>query len=290
MDFLNRRLRWIDRAQRSHPVTSFPIAVIKKYSEDKGGYQAALLTYYGFLSLFPALLIVITLVRWTLGSDSHLKQRVITSITNYFPLIGSDLQQNLHGFSKTGLPLLLGIAVLVYGLRGAADVFRHTVNNVWRVPEKERSGFWPALGRSALIVLVAGGGFLGSAILTSYARAAKHDDVIRAILLLASAGVIFATFLTATTLAVNRQLRRRVLWAGAATTTIALVLLQGLGGYFIARELKNLNNLYGTFAVVLGFFFLIYLQSQIIVYSMEISSVKALKLWPRKLVGEEKDD
>lgn len=288
MEYLNRRIQWLDTVQRKYPFFGFPVAVIKKYGEDKGGYQAALLTYYGFLSLFPAVLIAITAVRWTLPADSHLKQRVITSITNSFPLIGPDLQENLHGFSKTGLPLLLGLLVLFYGLRGAADVFRHTVNNVWRVPEEDRSGFWPALGRSSLIIAIAGLGFILSAILTGYASAAKHDLWIRLLLVLASAVVIFGGFLWATKIALNREVRRRELWLGAGTTTVALIALQYLGKYLLSHELKNLNNLYGAFAAVLGFFFFIYVQSQIIVYSMEISSVRALKLWPRKLTGGKK--
>jgi uncharacterized BrkB/YihY/UPF0761 family membrane protein len=249
MEQINRRVQRFDRFQRSHPIVGFPIAVVKKYSEDRGGYQAALLTYYGFLSLFPTVLITITLVRWLLQSDSHLKQRIITSVTSYFPLIGTDLQENLHGFSKTGLPFLIGMLVLIYGLRGAADVFRHTVNNVWHVPEDERSGFWAALGRSALIIMVAGVGFFGSAVLTGYANAASYHLLLRFILLI----------------------------------------LQNIGRYLLSHELRNLNNLYGAFAAVLGFFFWVYLQSQIIVYAMEINSVHRLKMWPRSLVGKESE-
>jgi YihY family inner membrane protein len=287
MEYLKRRLHWLDRLQRSHPIAGFPVAVIKKYSDDKGGYQAALLTYYGFLSLFPAILISITLVRWLLQSDSQLRQRIITSITNYVPLIGQDLQENLHGFSKTGLPLLVGMFVLLYGLRGAADVYRHTVNNVWRVPDEERSGFWAALARSGIIIAIAAIGFLGSAVLTGYASASKHDLLPRILLLLASSLVIFVAFLLATKLSLSRRVKRREIWLSAAITTVGLLLLQNLGGYLLSHELKNLNSLYGTFAAVLGLFFLIYLQSQILVYSLEINSVKALRLWPRKLVGED---
>lgn len=288
MNIFEKTARRFDALQQSHPVLSFPIAVIKKYGEDKGGYQAALITYYGFLSLFPAVLIAITLVRWFLQGDSHLRQRVIVGITDYFPLIGKDLQDNLHGFSQTGLPLLIGFVVLLYGLRGAADVFRHTVNNVWRVPEEDRSGFFPALARSSTIIGIAGLGLLGSAVLSSYATAAQHDVWLRILLLLASAITVFFTFLFATKFALNRTARRRELWAGAATTTIGLVALQNLGGYALSHELKNLNNLYGAFAAVLAFFFWIYVQSQIIVYSMEIITVRALKLWPRILIGGDK--
>ena len=44
----------LDTFQRRHKVIGFPIAVIYKFTDDQGNYLAALMTYYGFLALFPA--------------------------------------------------------------------------------------------------------------------------------------------------------------------------------------------------------------------------------------------
>jgi hypothetical protein len=46
---VNRIIVWADRLQRKHDVLGFPYAVVKKYGDDGGGRQAALITYYGFL-------------------------------------------------------------------------------------------------------------------------------------------------------------------------------------------------------------------------------------------------
>ena len=54
---VNRIIAWADRLQREHGVLGFPFAVVKKYGDDAGGRQAALITYYGFLSIFPLLLL-----------------------------------------------------------------------------------------------------------------------------------------------------------------------------------------------------------------------------------------
>ena len=286
MDHLNRRLRWLDRTQRSHRSTAFSFAVVKKYSDDQGGYHAALLTYYGFLSLFPTLLITTTVVQWLLQADSHLKQRVITSVTNFFPIIGQQLQQNVQGFSKTGLPLLVGFLVLLYGLRGVADVFRHIVNNVWRVPAEDRSGFWPGVGRSFTIIVVAGVGFLASAIAASYAGSAGHHLALRILLVVASTLFVFGAFLLAVKIALNKAVGVRQIWLGGATVAIGSLILQSLGRLFLGHELKNLNDLYGTFAVVLGLFFWLYLVAQIIVYAIEVDSVRWLRLWPRSIMGD----
>ena len=48
---VNRIIAWADRLQRKHGALGFPYAVVKKYGDDEGGRQAALITYYGFLSL-----------------------------------------------------------------------------------------------------------------------------------------------------------------------------------------------------------------------------------------------
>ncbi|HWT55907.1 MAG TPA: YihY/virulence factor BrkB family protein [Candidatus Microsaccharimonas sp.] len=287
MDYINHRLHWLDRLQRSHPIFGFPFAVIKKYSDDKGGYQAALLTYYGFLSLFPTLLLTTTAMQWFLHADSHLKQRVISSVTNYFPIIGQQLQQNVHGFSKTGLPFLIGLLVLLYGLRGTADVFRQTVNNIWHVPIDKRSGFWSSLARNFTIVGIGGAGFIASAITASYAASSRHNLLLHILLILLSAFFIFCTYMVVLKISLSREVRVRRMWVGAAITTIGLLALQTLGGLILKHELKNLNNLFGTFAVVLGLFFWLYLQTQFLVYAMETDTVRIKKLWPRSFMGKD---
>lgn len=280
-----KRIRKIDNFQQSHAVTAFGFAVIKKYGDDQGGYKAALLTYYGFLSLFPLLLIVTTVAQWTLGGDSHLKQSIISGATTYFPIIGNQLQHNVHGFSKTGLPLIIGLLVLIYGLRGVADAFRQMVNDVWRVPATDRSGYFPALARSFSIVAVGGLGFLSAAVVASYATAHGHGPLLRVLFITVSAVLLFASFLFVIKTALNRSTKMfKNIWVGAAVATVGLLILQSLGGYIITHELKNLDNLYGTFAVVLGLLFWLYLQTQLVVYAVEIDTVRVLKLWPRSIL------
>ncbi len=54
---VNRVIAWADRLQRKHGLLGFPYAVVKKYGDDEGGREAALITYYGFLSIVPLLLL-----------------------------------------------------------------------------------------------------------------------------------------------------------------------------------------------------------------------------------------
>ena len=69
----------LDRFQRKHPWAGFPLAVVYKYFDDFGAYLAALLTYYGFVSLFPLLLLLSTVLGFVLAGDQSLQHELLTS-------------------------------------------------------------------------------------------------------------------------------------------------------------------------------------------------------------------
>ena len=67
----------VDAFQRRHPVVGFPIGVMYKFGEDQGPYLAALITYYGFLSLFPLLLLLTSVLAFVLDGHPELQQEII---------------------------------------------------------------------------------------------------------------------------------------------------------------------------------------------------------------------
>src|ERR1700745_606240 len=77
---VNRVFSWADRVQRRHGVVGFPYAVVKKYGDDDGGRQAALITYYGFLSIFPLLLLGVAVLSRVLADHADLRRRLIAEI------------------------------------------------------------------------------------------------------------------------------------------------------------------------------------------------------------------
>ena len=77
---VNRVIAWADRMQRQHGVLGFPYAVVKKYGDDGGGRQAALITYYGFLSIFPLLLLGVAVLSRVLADHPDLRQKLIAAI------------------------------------------------------------------------------------------------------------------------------------------------------------------------------------------------------------------
>ncbi len=101
----------IDRFQQSRRIPSIIFAIIRKYGDDNAGYLASLITYYGFLSLFPLLLAATSLI--SIADSYHLPfaANVTAALANNFPLIGQELQNNVHGLKSSGLSLVIGIAL-----------------------------------------------------------------------------------------------------------------------------------------------------------------------------------
>src|SRR5579875_206352 len=71
--------RRADRLQRRHRWAGLPLAVLYKFVDDQGSYLAALLTYYGFLSLFPLLLLAVTVLGFVLHGNPHLQHQLLNS-------------------------------------------------------------------------------------------------------------------------------------------------------------------------------------------------------------------
>ena len=265
----------------------FPYAVIKKYGDDEAGYQAALLTYYGFLSLFPLLLVLSTIVGLLAGEHQHLKDTIIADTTHYFPTLGSQLSEHVGSLHGGGLALVVGLLFTLYGARGIADAFRHGVNHIWRVPKVQRTGFPLAALRSLAIVILGGIGFILAASIAGYAVTAGHGVAFHILSIILNLIILFWVFLFLIKVSLPIHVTFREIEAGAASAAVGLVILQSLGTYILTHQLRNLNALYSNFAIVLGLLFWIYLQSQMVYYSIEIASVHSQKLWPRSLTGND---
>ncbi len=141
----------LDRMQRRHPGLGFPLAVLYKFVDDQGSYLAALITYYDFLSLFPLLLLLTSVLGFVLGGDAHLQQRVLNSTLSQFPVIGSQLGDP-KGLRGSGAGLVIGLLGAVYGGLGVAQAGQNAMNAAWHVPRNNRPNPIKARLRSLLLL------------------------------------------------------------------------------------------------------------------------------------------
>jgi len=285
----SRVLAAVDAYQREHRWLGFPIAVVYKFADDQGQYLAALITYYGLLSLFPLLLLLVTVLGFVLEGNPHLQAGVLDSALVQFPVIGSQLRGNVSSLTGSGVGLAIGIVGTLYGCLGVAGAMQNAFNRAWAVPRNRRPNPLRARARSLLLLPVLGVGVLvttGLAGVTTGAHAYGADVGARvgvaAILLamLTNIGVFMLAFrvLTAT------EVPTRGLRAGAIAAGVGWQVVQILGTLFVTHALRGTEEAYGVFGLVLGLIAWIYLLALVTVLATEISVVAAKRLWPRALL------
>ncbi len=271
--------------QQKHKFISFPYAVIKKYGEDSGGYQAALLTYYGFLSLFPLLLVATSILQIVLHSHPSARESVIQHATQYFPVLGEQLQSNIHTSGGAGVAVVIGLLLTLWGTKGVADVLQYSLNHIWQVPKIKRPGFPKNAIRSLAVIIIGGVGLVAASFLSGFAASLNRSFAARILATIVSVAVVYGVFwvIFKIALAPSAKISRKALLRTALTAAIGVQILQIAGGYLVLHQLGKLKHLYGTFAATLGLLFWIYLEARVVMYAAEVGSVFDKKLWPRSL-------
>src|SRR6202046_4060246 len=108
MNVVEGLARRADKAQQGVRPVAFAVGVFKKFGDDRGGSLAALMTFYGFLSLFPLLLLLVTILGFFGASEHSFVGRVENSAFSQFPVVGTKLSTNIHGLHDRSVPGLVG--------------------------------------------------------------------------------------------------------------------------------------------------------------------------------------
>ncbi|MFJ8584626.1 YihY/virulence factor BrkB family protein [Streptomyces sp. NPDC093595] len=110
---------------------------LKEFKDDELGDRAAGLTYYGVLSLFPGLLVLVSLLGL---AGKSVTQQVLDNLQNFAPGAARDVitnaVQQLQGSAGVGsLMAVVGLLVAVWSASGYIAAFIRASNAVYDLPE-----------------------------------------------------------------------------------------------------------------------------------------------------------
>jgi membrane protein len=286
MSALQRLLHRIDRFQQRHRALAYPIAVNKKFSDDHAGYLCALLAFFAFVSLFPLLLVLVTVLGLLLRGNPELQHRLLNSALADFPVIGQQLKTNINGIGRSGIGLVIGIIGSLLGARGLADATQYALNKLWAVPYARRPGFPHSWLRSYGIIAVLGLGMLSTTALSAIGAWGGQGAIglgVQVASVVLSLLVNMGLFWLAFHLATAGEISWRDQRLAAALAGIVWQILQIVGGLIVAHQVRHSSSLYGVFGVVLGLLAWLYFQARLTLYAVEADVVRIRRLWPRSL-------
>lgn len=277
-------LRRIDFYQQRHPWLGFPVAVAKKFGDDRAGNLAALIAYYGFFSIFPLLLVLVSLLGFALRGDPDLREAIVNSALAQFPVIGEQIRENVSAL-RSGVALGVGTLTALWAGMGVTQAALVAMNDVWDVPIKTRPKFLESRLRGLLLLVVLGSMTLASTVLSGIGTLeGTVGMLLRVVGFMGSLALNLIVFLVAFRLLTDRNVSWSDVFPGAALGALLWAILQAVGSFYVNHVVKDASELYGFFGFVLGLLAWIYLGAQVTLYAAEINVVRVDRLWPRSLL------
>jgi membrane protein len=266
------------------------VAVGKKFGEDRAGQLAALVAYYGFFSLFPLMLALVTLVGLLFEGDAGLQERIVGSALAQFPVLGDRIRQNIGALGGSTLALAVGLGGALWAGLGGIKAAQNAMDQIWDVPVKRQPNFLKALVRAVIMLFTLGAFLVLSTFLGGVAAGTEDASPVLKAAGIAGAFLLnFFVFWVAFKVLTVAEVSWGEVFPGALVASLLWSTLQALGGYIIGHRLESASETYGFFAVVIGLLTWLFLGGQVTLIAAEVNVVRTKRLWPRSLDLTEAD-
>ena len=261
---------------RDRPLVRRAVRVNERYGEDAGGYLAASIAYYAFLSLFPLVLLALSVVGFVLASNPSARDEVRAAVAGSVPGVRAVVGRNLMALeqSRAGAGLL-GFAGLLLTGSGVVGASRNALRRVLRAGP-------PAGGiadKARLVALTAGLGVVALVAtgLGGLAGTLDAEGPIGILLRVGSAVLSLALDLGLFALAYRTLSGRGRTWRqilpGAVFAAAGWTVLKIFGTWYATWTVKGSESVYGTFAATIGVLVILYLAARLFVYGAELNAV-----------------
>ena len=242
--------RRVMKVRRRSRVGNLLVVTIQNFRSHRTGRHAALVAHYGFLSVFPLLLVFTTILGFVLQNRPKFRDQIIDSAFNRIPIIGEKVgSQELKG---NMLVLIFGLLAAIWAGMRAFNVLQSALDDVAEVPQTDRPSMLRTRARSLLAIAIVGGAQIATAVLTSLVAVSGVQALHK--VLLVTGALLLNTFVIAAAyrFLCVRQFTWRQVAPGAIAAGIMFAALQTAGTVVVGRAIANASSVYGTFASVIA--------------------------------------
>ncbi|GAB96555.1 YihY family inner membrane protein [Kineosphaera limosa] len=278
--------RRLDGFQRRHPVLGVPVAVIYKFLDDQGVYLAALIAFYGFISIFPLFLLLTSILGFVLDNDPELREAILETAMAQLPVIGGQIRaQELSG---SFVAVTIGGLTALYGAIAVASAVQNALNVAWNVRRNQRPNPVVLRLRSVGLLCVLGLFVFGTTILSQVGGALagflRLSGYFQSIALGGSLVISALLFVVIFRFGTAAQVSVRQVLPGAVLAAVLWQALQAGGASIVQMAIGRAGAAEGVFGIVLGLVMWLYIAAMALVFSLELNVVLARRLYPRALL------
>ena len=244
----------------------------KKFNTDRCPLLASALVHATTFSLFPLLLVILSLSLFVLGSSEGVIEKIMPILKQVFPVGIDDIIRNITAIKQTSITIaVIGFVGFVWASAAMFRAIESTMNVIWKV-KKDRTFFRKSLITigSAFLVFI---GLFASFGLTLWGRTVGASGIGRflpeisflgSILLF---GLIFKIF-------PKRRVQWREAYFGAVFTGVFWEIAKYLFSIYIVKVV-DYSKIYGSLSAIIILFLWLYYSAYIFLFGAELSYVFA---------------
>ncbi|HKP53256.1 MAG TPA: YihY/virulence factor BrkB family protein [Chloroflexia bacterium] len=278
-------------------------ATAREFGKDDVGYMAAALTYYVFFSVFPMLLLAVTLAGLFLN-ELDARIFIFSNVAQVVPgsveLLQATLEEALKSRESAGWLALIGFATLIFSASGAFDALDKAINRAWS-SEKMPNFLVGKLTSFAMMLVIAALLVLSVIISTTLAATRRiTSDALGRIVkevpgetifwwvvsVIASLAIIFLGFALLYRFVPRCKVSFRDIWPAALIAAVAWTIAKEGFALFLGSSFANYSAVYGTLGTVIALLTWIYISSIIVLVGAEFSAETARVRDLREKVGK----
>jgi uncharacterized BrkB/YihY/UPF0761 family membrane protein len=233
-------------------VADVVVGMLDGWRVHQSGRNASLLSAWGFLSIFPLMIVATTIVGLVLQGNEQLQQDIIDSVLADIPVLGAELAEDPTSIEGSWTVLIVGLVTALWSGTKAFVGAQLAYDDIWEVPLDERDPMPRQRGRALVGLALIGCSHIVSISLSGLVHGAEFHVV--GDLLLAAGGTAIHIVVIA---AMYRYLTSASpswtdVWPGAIAAGIVYGVLQHYATALVTRITANASDTYGQFAIVLG--------------------------------------
>ena len=257
--------------RRRYAFVDLMVRTAVNYRKHRTGRNATMVAHFGFLSVFPLLLVFTTILGYVLENDSRLRRSIIDSAFSQIPIIGPELAKDPGQLQGDAYVLVVGLVVTLWAGMKAFNVLQHALDDIAEVHLDERPTIVRSRLRSMVGVAIVGGGQVAAAILTGLVGVTGVALLHRVGLILGALAVNMAVLAGSYRWLTVRPQSWRALAPGAVLAGIVFGALQLLGTALVGRAIAHATPVYGTFAAVIGLITWLSLHAKVALMGAELN-------------------
>lgn len=259
----------VTRIRRRSAFADVVVETLDGFRRHLTGRNAAFLTYYGFLTLFPLFLAASTILGFVLESKPEWREDLIGSAVASVPFIGDQIASGR--ISGSWIALVIGLLGALWGSLKAFVGVQSAYDDTWEIDVDDRSS-----GAGQRVRALVGLATIGAAQVANVALAAIVDRaglpaVSRVLIAIGGLAINVGVVATMYRFLTSAPTTWRSIAPGAVFTAVLYTSLQFAGTAITTRILESAET-YGDFAGVLALLSWLSLHAMINLLGAELNA------------------